>query len=380
MPKACVSRRVAARRKADEDIEYGGFECGAEPSERRASRRESIAAADLVRRVSRVSLPPVLLTPPKVPLAAASTPPPRKAMPTSRPAQKAQSEGKPPLAAARPIPNEKGFNAWRRMIGAAGGGAGGGGAGGGAIVGGGSEGGAHGTDGSTASLPALERALSGLGTDADSPLVPISASALLVRVVFAPAVAALGTPADPRCQARRYLIGALTELLHSLQRHARMADEEAGALLLDLLAEQGSYFQVHQYVQYNVVPDSPRLVAQLFTLAPAYPPAAALAVDILRRLGASANEAIIDWMLHHGELLTACRFIRQQGLLAHPPRPLLDAAAACNDPQVFTTVFGFLLQRNEVWRGDPAFLPEEGCEVHVRRWNTECSGEVVSVH
>uniref|UniRef100_A0A7S3ETR7 Mic1 domain-containing protein n=1 Tax=Haptolina ericina TaxID=156174 RepID=A0A7S3ETR7_9EUKA len=99
-----------------------------------------------------------------------------------------------------------------------------------------------------------------------------------------------------------------------------------------------------------------------------YPPAAALAVDILRRLGPAANHTIVERLLRRGELLTACRFIRQQGLLSYPARPLLQAAAACPDPQTFAHVFGFLMQRNEVWRGSAAFLPEEGCDDYVRRY------------
>ncbi|KAL1527343.1 hypothetical protein AB1Y20_016013 [Prymnesium parvum] len=223
------------------------------------------------------------------------------------------------------------------------------------------------------SSTSLDKALA-LLPDSGPPMVSLSASAQLVRAVFLPAVEKLSHPADVRDPARRYLIGALTALLHSLLRHAHMADEEAGSLLISLLAEQGSYFQVHQFVQYNAVPDSPRLVVQLFDMAPRYPPAAALAVDLLRRLGPPAHETIIDWMLHRGQLLTTCRFIRQQGMLTFPAKPLLDAAAACDNPQVFTAVYGFLLRRNEVWRGHADFLPEDDCAVHTERWERECQG------
>jgi len=192
---------------------------------------------------------------------------------------------------------------------------------------------------------------------------------LVIRKIFAPALEVLqGEAADAQSTRRRYLIAALTEMLRALQQTVLVVDSEVGALLLQLLVEQGSYYQVHQFVQYNVVPDSAALVAQLLEMETDYPPAAALAVDILRRLGPAANHTIVERLLRRGELLTACRFIRQQGLLSYPARPLLQAAAACPDPQTFAHVFGFLMQRNEVWRGSAAFLPEEGCDDYVRRY------------
>ena len=53
------------------------------------------------------------------------------------------------------------------------------------------------------------------------------------------------------------------------QAHGLSADEEIGALLLALLAQQGSYFQLHQFVQYHVVADALPLAAQARPRAPA---------------------------------------------------------------------------------------------------------------
>ena len=198
----------------------------------------------------------------------------------------------------------------------------------------------------------------------------------VIEFIFVPAVAALPPVVDSRCPERRYVIAALTELIHSQQTHSLPPDDDTGLLLLNLLAEQGSYYQIHQHVQYNIVPDSPRLAALLLSLDDVFPPAAALAKDILRRLGPSANEVVIDRLLQQGELVTACRFIRQQQLLAYPAFPLLRAASACDDKQTFATVFSFLLQRNEVWRGSAAFLPEDGCDEFVHRWLEDGSGFV----
>jgi hypothetical protein len=62
----------------------------------------------------------------------------------------------------------------------------------------------------------------------------------------------------------------------------------------------------------------------------------------------------------------ACRFIRHERLFGYPARPLIAAAAASGSTETFTAVVSFLQQRNEVSRGGPAFLPEEGCDEFVR--------------
>lgn len=196
----------------------------------------------------------------------------------------------------------------------------------------------------------------------------------MLRHVFRPAVAALPTPCDPRCAKRRYLIAAITEYLHSQQQHALPTDGEIGALLLALLAQQRSFYQLHQFVQYHVVADSAPLAAQLLALEAQYPPAAELAMDMLKRLGAAANDTIMRHLLEQGQLLAACRFIRHQRLLAYPARPLLAAAAASGNAATFAAVFSFFQQRNEVWRGSPAFLPEEGCNEFVLKWEADNEG------
>ena len=187
--------------------------------------------------------------------------------------------------------------------------------------------------------------------------------------VFVPLVSELPSPPDARCARRRRLIASLCEWLHAQQQHMLPPDDASGALLLALLAEQKSYFQLHQFVQYHVVADSALLAAQLLELEEKYPPAAELALDMLRRLGAASNETVMGHLLAKGDLLGACRFIRHQRLLAYPARTLLAAAAARDDdPSLFAAVYSFFQQRNEVWRGSAAFLPEEGCDEYVGMW------------
>ena len=111
------------------------------------------------------------------------------------------------------------------------------------------------------------------------------------------------------------------------------------------------------------------LACRLLSLEPKYPPCAELAMDMFRRLGPLGNDALMSCLLSRGKLLAACRFIRAQRLLNFPPRPLLVAAAAHKDhASLFPAIFHFFLQRNEVWRGAPDFLPEEDCDEFVALW------------
>ena len=166
-------------------------------------------------------------------------------------------------------------------------------------------------------------------------------------------------------------------------------DDASGALLA-LLAEQKSYFQLHQFVQYHVVADSALLAAQaramiglrkahtaqflhphlpsllalqLLELEEKYLPAAELVLDMLRRLGAASNETVM------GHLLAAGRPPRRVPL--HPlPAPAWRGRPRRRrrDDDVLFCLYSFFQQRNEVWRGSAAFLPEEGCDEYVGMW------------
>ena len=199
-------------------------------------------------------------------------------------------------------------------------------------------------------------------------------SAVFVSRVFGAAVKLLPSLANAQEPRRQYLVTALTEYLHSQQQHALPLDVSAGTLLLTLLEEQGSYYQVHQLVQYHLVPDSTSLAARLLRLEPMHPPAAELALDMLKRLGPLGADGLMNCLLERGQSLAACRFIRSQRLLTYPPRPLFAAAAAKSDVPTFAALCTFFRQRNEVWRGSAAFLPEEECDKCLQKWATFIEG------
>jgi len=186
--------------------------------------------------------------------------------------------------------------------------------------------------------------------------------------VFKPAVAKLPSSCDARNTARRYLIAAMTEFLHSQLHAGRPLDPELGMLLVSLLSQQGSFFQVHQLVQYHVLGDSLALVESLLEIEQCYPPATELAMDMMWRLGARTHGALVDRLLHKGDVLVACRAIRHLGLFGYPPAPILEAASKKDDPTVFSTAYAFLSLRNRSYRGSTAFLPEENCDGFTARY------------
>ena len=111
------------------------------------------------------------------------------------------------------------------------------------------------------------------------------------------------------------------------------------------------------------------LAYRLLSLEQKYPPCADLAMDMFRRLGPLGRDALMSCLLERGKLLAACRVIQKQRLLSYPPRPLLAAATTSPESDsLFPAVFRFFRLRNEVWRGSPAFVPEEHCDEFVARW------------
>jgi hypothetical protein len=225
------------------------------------------------------------------------------------------------------------------------------------------------------SAPMSERTLVGGRHEMEGP----PDSDTFVAYVFEQAIKKLRSPADAKEPRRRYLLAALTEYLHSRQQHALPLDERAGNLVLSMLEAQRSYYQLHQFVQYHLVPDSMDLAYRLLSLEPEYPPAAELALDMFKRLGPLGSDALTGCLLERGQLLAACRFIRSNGLKTFPPRPLLQAAAARKDG-IFAAVFNFFRQRNEVWRHSPHFLPEEQCEEYVALWEARYSDQADAAH
>ena len=156
--------------------------------------------------------------------------------------------------------------------------------------------------------------------DVPEPRSGAPSSQQITAFVLQPVVAELSRLCNARCPRRRYLIGAFAELLYSQQQHALPPDEVcffsggrcfphtlsfatqgAASLLLGLLAEQESFFQLHQYVQYQVVADSHATAVQLLQLVPEYAPALELALDMLQRLGSSANEIVLRELLDQVE-------------------------------------------------------------------------------
>ena len=183
---------------------------------------------------------------------------------------------------------------------------------------------------------------------------PPDSTAFFERV-FTPMVKGQSTPPNARCPRRQYAIAVLTEFLLSQQQHSLPTNAGIGTLALMLLGEQGSFYQMHQLVQFMLVPDSIELAMRLLSFEPKYPPAAELAIDMLQRLGPGAVETLMECLMRRGLLLAACRLLRSQRMVLYPARRLLQAAFESGDATLFAAVYTHFEQRNEVWRGSKAF-------------------------
>ena len=223
---------------------------------------------------------------------------------------------------------------------------------------------------------------------------PPDSTAFFERV-FTPMVKGQSTPPNARCPRRQYAIAVITEFLLSQQQHSLPTNADIGTLALVLLGEQGSFYQMHQLVQFMLVPDSIELAMRLLSFEPKYPPAAELAIDMLKRLGPGAVETLMECLMRRGLLLAACRLLRSQRMVLYPARRLLQAAFESGDATLFAAVYTHFEQRNEVWRGSKpfqvlcaackcsprlpllspqvwrgskAFAPEEGCAEFVAKF------------
>ncbi|EOD15985.1 hypothetical protein EMIHUDRAFT_451592 [Emiliania huxleyi CCMP1516] len=197
-------------------------------------------------------------------------------------------------------------------------------------------------------------------------------SNLVLLEVLADALSEL-EPLPTLSRMRRHLLAAMTAYLHSQVAAGASADPVLGEMLLRLLAAEGSHAQLQLLLTQRaaparrILPDSVPLALFLFQLAPAFAPAADFGLDVLKRLGAPAQEALVAELLQQQDVLAACRVIRSLRLLAFPPRPVLAAAAECGS-EVFTAVYSFFLLRNASCRGSASFAPEEACDEFVARF------------
>ena len=169
----------------------------------------------------------------------------------------------------------------------------------------------------------------------------------------------------------RFLVAAIVEYIRSLHKLQLNVEHFLFELLMNILIENKSFYQLHQFLQYHVITDSKPLACLLLSRQLVYPPATQLAMDMFKRLS-TADSEIIDILLSRGELLTALRYVKATGKVdTVSARQFLEAAANEDDKMLFYTVYKFFEERNVRLRRKSGFPVDEHCQPYeelYRKW------------
>eukprot|EP00050_Salpingoeca_kvevrii_P008248 m.301738 g.301738 ORF g.301738 m.301738 type:complete len:655 (-) comp14900_c0_seq1:60-2024(-) len=168
----------------------------------------------------------------------------------------------------------------------------------------------------------------------------------------------------------KFMFAVLVEYIRSLNQYGIDVEPSSYIMVIELLARNKRYYQLHQFLQYHVVTDSKPVACTLLALESKYPPTFQLALDMLKRTAVSSEE-ILEGLLSKNMLLPAMRFLRSLGPTAVAtvsPRRFLEAAYCTKDPVIFHTAFKFFQKRNFELRKDSKFAEGELCEVYVQRF------------
>lgn len=95
-------------------------------------------------------------------------------------------------------------------------------------------------------------------------------------------------------------MAVFTEYIRALSYAKLQVDSALHTLLIDLLARNGRYYQLHQFLQYHVLPDSLPSACRLLALEKDYPAAYQLAIDMFKRL--KEDEQIQEVLLSKEEV------------------------------------------------------------------------------
>ncbi|KAG8187851.1 hypothetical protein JTE90_001225 [Oedothorax gibbosus] len=164
----------------------------------------------------------------------------------------------------------------------------------------------------------------------------------------------------------KFAVSVLLEYIRSLILHQQFVQHYICKLLITILVQNKQFYQLHQFLQYQILNDSKQLVCLMLSLQAVYPPAYQLALDMLRRLQ-NSNEEIIEVLLSQKKILQALTFVRNcGGVDSLSAQKYLAAARQTGDPRVFFSVFKFFEQRNIRLRGSPDFEVGEHCEAYVK--------------
>lgn len=165
-------------------------------------------------------------------------------------------------------------------------------------------------------------------------------------------------------------IAIVFEYVHSLSAQRITVQYFIYEFLLNHLIQAGSFYQMHQFLQYHVFSDSKHLACLLLSLLQhgQYPYALQLGLDMLKRLQ-TADEEIVEVLLSQSQVVRALQYIeRHLDINSISARKFLEAAHATQDVRTFHQVYKQLQLRNLKLRGSYEFAKGENCEFYERHF------------
>ena len=167
----------------------------------------------------------------------------------------------------------------------------------------------------------------------------------------------------------KFMMGVLVEYIRSLTKHQIPIEFYLQEMLVMHLTKKKKFHQLHQFLQYNVLPDSKELAALLLSIEKEYQPAYYLALDILKRTH-NAKEDITELLLSKQQIIPAIRYLESiDALDSASPRKFLKAAFDTGDNMTFYTVYMMFQKRNIRLRKQPGFAPGEQCDIYEQHFN-----------
>lgn len=168
----------------------------------------------------------------------------------------------------------------------------------------------------------------------------------------------------------KFVISVLLEYIRSLIQYQQSVQHFLCKLLINILVQNKLFYQLHQFLQYQILSDSKQLACLMLSLEGVYPPAYQLALDMLKRLQ-NTKEEIVEVLLSQKKILQALSFVRScGGVDSLSAQKYLAAAKQTGDPTIFYSVYKFFEQRNIRLRGAPEFESGEHCDAYVKYFDT----------
>ncbi len=159
-----------------------------------------------------------------------------------------------------------------------------------------------------------------------------------------------------------FIVATVIDYIRSLNKFQIPVEHVLFELIMNILIDNKSFYQLHQFLQYHVICDSKPLAFLLLSKELVYPPATQLAMDMFKRLGTADGE-IMDILISRGQILSALRFVKGLDTVdSVSARVFLEAAANEDDQMLFYTVYKFFEERNMRLRKKAEFPPDEQCQ------------------